>query len=381
MVTSVQTVTRDPVYSLLDGTSLGPGSSGAPLWIMQNGAPYVVGIVSTGSSAQVAYDALITNDILGIIQGWIAADHAGAAPPGNPVPVGRNIALSGRHDQYVISQTSDGQTYIRDRVLSRDGTRTLLNIQTVAFSDGTGVIDPSGNAEDVTRLYQAAFNRTPDLPGLTFNTGLVDANTVPLPAMADSFAGSPEFISRSGFLDDPGFVQQLYANVLHRLPDAGGQQNWVNALAHGYNRGAVLRGFADSTENRIDTLPIAGDRYDAAAYRMYQAALDRAPDTAGLANWSAQLSGGVPIDKVALGFTNSLEFMQKYGALNPADFVTRMYQNVLHREPDTPGRQGWIASMQNGTNDQAGVMVGFSESTENRINTAPATHDGWVFIG
>jgi len=26
------------------------------------------------------------------------------------------------------------------------------------------------------------------------------------------------------------------------------------------------------------------------------------------------------------------------------------------------------------------VLVGFSDSTENRVNTAPLTHDAWVFI-
>ena len=75
---------------------------------------------------------------------------------------------------------------------------------------------------------------------------------------------------------------------------------------------------------------------------------------------------------------NSAEFLQKYGTLSPPDFVATLYQNALGRAPDAAGEQVWVNAMNNGMT-RAQVLLGFSDSTENRIATASATHDAWVF--
>lgn len=51
------------------------------------------------------------------------------------------------------------------------------------------------------------------------------------------------------------------------------------------------------------------------------------------------------------------------------------YQNVLHRAPDTAGAQNFINALNAGASRKS-VLVGLSDSTENRINTAVLTHDG-----
>jgi V8-like Glu-specific endopeptidase len=50
MVTSTQTVYRDPNYTLLDGVTLGKGSSGGPVFVGGATDPQVVGIVSSESN-------------------------------------------------------------------------------------------------------------------------------------------------------------------------------------------------------------------------------------------------------------------------------------------------------------------------------------------
>ena len=81
MVTSQQSVSLDPDYALIEGASLGEGSSGGPVWITNsNGAPEVVGLVSTATGT-VGYDNLITSGEFNRIQSWVAQDDApGAAP-------------------------------------------------------------------------------------------------------------------------------------------------------------------------------------------------------------------------------------------------------------------------------------------------------------
>lgn len=123
-----------------------------------------------------------------------------------------------------------------------------------------------------------------------------------------------------------------------------------------------------------------GDGYKAAydidqaqaVYRLYQATLDRAPDTAGQANWTDALaSGEKDIAQVAAGFVGSKEFQKIYGALSNAAFVELLYQNVLHRAADAGGLATWTAKLDNGV-ARANVVIGFSESTEFRKTTNTA---------
>jgi len=51
---------------------------------------------------------------------------------------------------------------------------TLVSIERIQFTDGTLALDESGNAGQAYRLYQAAFGRTPDTPGLSHNLNLLD---------------------------------------------------------------------------------------------------------------------------------------------------------------------------------------------------------------
>jgi hypothetical protein len=171
----------------------------------------------------------------------------------------------------------------------------------------------------------------------------------------------------------------LYQNSLGRPADAAGEQAWDNALASGMSRGQVALGFAESPENRVNTGSIAGDKNDAEAYRLYKAALARTPDQAGQLAWSSVLAGGATPSQVAQGFIDSAEFQQKYGGLSTQDFVSTLYQNALNRPADAAGLQAWTTALQGGMS-KADVLVGFSDSLENRVQTAAATHDGWVFI-
>ncbi|HYD60227.1 MAG TPA: DUF4214 domain-containing protein [Noviherbaspirillum sp.] len=62
---------------------------------------------------------------------------------------------------------------------------------------------------------------------------------------------------------------------------------------------------------------------------------------------------------VAAGFANSQEFKNLYGASpTNAELVTRLYQNVLHRAPDSGGFQHWTGLLDSGQLAVKDVMVG-----------------------
>jgi Domain of unknown function (DUF4214) len=307
----------------------------------------------------------------------ISFSESGAfSGPLTPTPT--TVAAHGSHDQYIVAD-NNGSLYLQDTVANRDGTQTLPTDNTVTFTDGTGVFDPTGTAEDVARIYQAALGRGPDVAGIEFWNNDVDNLHAPLSAVANSFATSPEFMHTYGALDNPGFVNQLYLNVLGRAADLGGLQFWENTLASGGTRGDVLLAFSQSPEFKVRTLSTAGDQNDAEASRIYAAAFGRAPDASGEAFWSSQLASGATPMQVAQGFASSTEFQNDFGTLDASDFVNDLYENVLHRSGDPGGQSFWTNFLNQG-GSKATVVAGFADSIENRIQTAAATHANWVFI-
>ena len=351
-----------------------------------------------------------------------------------------------------------------------DGTDALTSIERLHFADIDVAFDIEGNAGQVYRLYQAAFNRVPDLPGLGGWVANMDRG-LSLLDIANHFMASPEFLALYGANPtNEQFVKLLYANALHRGPDAAGVSYWVNQLTTNLqSRTQVLANFSESGENKAgvqlavkdgiyfitpeqaagvakgqnflgtatgdtfigtsgndtfnggagndnviggrgtDTsvyvgtkashtitrtslgLTVSGSldgtdtlssverlKFDDAviatdidgiagqAYRLYQAAFNRTPDTKGLSDWIRGMDNGLSLQEVALGFIKSAEFTDLMGT-NPTDlqFVDQLYTNVLHRAPDADGEFYWLSQLNGGFTRQS-VLVGFSESAENK---------------
>jgi len=150
---------------------------------------------------------------------------------------------------------------------------------------------------------------------------------------------------------------------------------------------------------------------------LYEAALGREPDVAGLETWIgiynslpasvkaagvyaslAETAGGFNGSmSIADGFVNSAEFQAKYGALTDQEYVTQLYANVLHRAPDQSGLTTWMTALtpvgqsyvdSSGVShagqgeSRAYVLVGFAESQENIADCAASSTTsataGWL---
>ena len=117
-------------------------------------------------------------------------------------------------------------------------------------------------------------------------------------------------------------------------------------------------------------------------YRLYQAALDRTPDTPGLTHNIHRVDAGLSLHDMADAFIQSIEYQSHYGA-NPTDaaFVTALYNNVLNRAPDADGYAAWTSRLASHSYDRAGVLVGFSESPENHALTSGQIVNGILMDG
>jgi hypothetical protein len=130
-----------------------------------------------------------------------------------------------------------------------EGADVLSGVERVRFADGAVALDIDGAAGQTYRLYQAAFNRKPDLGGVGFWLNELD-HGLSLLKMAQSFLDSPESVRTYGALDDTAFVNLMYHNVLHRAPDADGLKFYLDGFASGNTRAQVLQGFSESPENQ-----------------------------------------------------------------------------------------------------------------------------------
>lgn len=125
-------------------------------------------------------------------------------------------------------------------------------------------------------------------------------------------------------------------------------------------------------------IALDADGHGGQAYRLYQAAFNRAPDKVGLGFWMSHLDNGMSLQTVASAFLESAEFQARYGALSNEAFVNSMYANVLHRAGETAGVAFWLDKLEHGT-ARADVLTGFSESAENSTAILKVIGNGFEY--
>lgn len=174
---------------------------------------------------------------------------------------GRDRALySGLRADYSIVRSGDGASVTAHS--SGEGKDSLLGIERLVFADAMVALDVEGAIGQVFRLYQAAFDRKPDLKGLGFWINAVDQGAA-LKEVAAAFTGSTEFKGLYGSAPShETFLAALYHNVLHRQYDQDGFNFWLGALQAGYSREHVLLEFADSKENVANVATLIANGID-----------------------------------------------------------------------------------------------------------------------
>jgi hypothetical protein len=138
-----------------------------------------------------------------------------------------------------------------------------------------------------------------------------------------------------------------------------------------------------SGQNGVRSIAYDNEGAAGQAYRLYQAAFDRAPDIVGLGYWIRELDADKgDLAWMANNFIISDEFRATYGSPETVSndaFLTLLYNNVLDRNPDAEGYAYWMSEL-NGGFARERVLASFSESVENKANVAAAIEDGIWFV-
>lgn len=137
-----------------------------------------------------------------------------------------------------------------------EGSDSLTSVERLQFDNVNVAVDINGTAGVAYRIYQAAFNRKPDLPGLGYWINEFDKGAS-LTQVAASFFQSPEFkaLYGSSAPDNTVLITNLYLNVLHRSLDQSGFDYWSNQLKTGaITQAGVLASFSESQENQLQVI-------------------------------------------------------------------------------------------------------------------------------
>jgi hypothetical protein len=161
----------------------------------------------------------------------------------------------GNASDYQLSFNADGTV----SVAGNQTQDTLISIERIKFDDGALALDTDGIAGQAYRIYQAAFDRTPDVAGLSYWIKAMD-DGISLMEVATGFVGSQEFADIYGQSPtNSDFVEKLYQNVLGREGEAGGVSYWVSQLNQGKSQAQVLADFSESPENVQGVAPAIAD--------------------------------------------------------------------------------------------------------------------------
>ena len=163
---------------------------------------------------------------------------------------GRDTALyAGKRGDYTVNILADGSATVT--TAGPDGSDHLSQVERLRFGDTMLALDINGDGGQAFRIYQAAFNRTPDPAGLGYWIAQMDSG-LSLSDVARGFVQSAEFQSLYGASpSNADIVNRFYANVLHRAPDAAGAAYWTGLLdSHAVTSAIVLAQFSESPENQ-----------------------------------------------------------------------------------------------------------------------------------
>ena len=100
--------------------------------------------------------------------------------------------------------------------------------------------------EFVDRIYRSVLGRSSDDAGRHYWVTGIENGTYNPDDVVLTILNSQEFVGRN--LNNEQYVTALYQAFLNRTPDSSGLANWVNALNNGASRQDIARGFASSAE-------------------------------------------------------------------------------------------------------------------------------------
>jgi hypothetical protein len=146
-------------------------------------------------------------------------------------------------------------------------------------------------------------------------------------------------------------VTQLYLDLLQRLPEPAGLAFWSAQLDQGASPAGVALAILHGTEYRTNQVQ-----------QLYRTVLHRTADPQGLQSALAFLAQNNPVEQLRTALLASDEYFQANGA-SLAGFIGGVYHDTLGREVDSAGLAAWQTALQSGLS-RGQVVQGITSSLE-----------------
>ncbi len=244
-----------------------------------------------------------------------ASGHTLAVEPGGPVREGDDVSLVSTVEPYTTGQ--------------------------VEFRDGDTTIGVAPVVDGVARMT------TSTLPNGVRNLTAIFTGGLLIPALASNTVALDVVVIDCSPLEtgNGAVVRLVYMELLLRGPDPAGYSHWKGRLDGGLSAEAFASVISRSREAVGQVVNDA-----------YQTVLGRNAETTGKAFWVDRLQAGGRYDQLLADLAASGEFWGLSGGTNEG-FVTRVYEQLLHRAPDPAGLDYWVEKLEAGVSPRALVRT------------------------
>ena len=236
---------------------------------------------------------------------------------GQPLPTSKDDLISGRggddiisgglgndildggsgYDTLVLSGLPSQYLFSGNTLTGVEGVDSVTNFEQYRFGDSLGnilymsdlwagdlyvpvgsMVSPAkGLLLDIIDIYQAYFNRAPDVAGVMYWFGTVVYGELTLAQIAQSFTDQVEYrATYPAGTSNRAFIEEIYQNLFNRTPDAAGWDYWENDLNHGVARDifiySVIQGAYADTGGALDRA-LLNNKHDVSLYYAEQLAI------------------------------------------------------------------------------------------------------------
>jgi hypothetical protein len=324
-------------------------------WYVNNGPVdnenYSIGLYAGADSSQTSL-ILDTNWGYSTLA-YDRSDHIGFISSRTVVCGGRLLFTVGADDgcrlyvddELVINEWhwNPYSTYTYESTLS-SGNHTLR----LEYFENDGAARMSFNLEQrtdprvfVSNCYLDLLFRNPEPEGLEYWTGELESGRLTQAGLVEATFNSREY---QNLWRNRLFVALMYDGVFERVPDQGGYDCYVTALdSSALTREQMLDIWLGSPEwnarfGRLDNAEFVT--------KLYRGMLHREPEQEGLSHWESQLNEGKTRSEVIMLFRDCAE----YRSVNSEEtLVYQIYLGLLRRMPETEGYRYWLGELHSGS--------------------------------
>lgn len=298
------------------------------------------------ATAPVAPQATLSVSATGNIASFVGIGEAGSAI---------DIVLPGK--------TIDTSVVVGHTTVDSNGHWSLTTspLPNGAYNLSVVSSDLAGNASSAPTSYSFGINNPNNITGTDKN----DSLKLGAPNIAINGGDGIDTLTVNGKSTDYTLAKESWGYGLTDKVGNGGHDALIN----------VERVNFTDTSIALDVNGNAGE-----IFRLYQAVFNRPAEAEGLGYWIMRMDTGTSLLQVTTEFMNQPEFDAMYG-LHPTDeeFITKLYFNILHRDPDPSGYKYWIDTLAAHPDARATILKDFSEGFENQALVIGSIQNGMTY--